>query len=179
MVILCSFAFQSPIVSEKLHNIITPKGKKICVIPFAGSHFNTKSLLDFGFDGDNIKIIKQDGDTLYIEKADYIYIPGGNTCKLAAELSSSIRQAVVKSVKKGAVYIGESAGACMAGEDIKYTELFDDNNAGIIDYGGLCLTDKLIICHADSKSYNDISRAKSLYPQKEVIYINNLDIVTI
>ena len=83
------------------------------------------------------------------EKYDYVYITEGNTFEILKflqenDLLETIRDLVLA---KNAEFIGASAGAVMAGKDVKLALDFDKNRAGVTDYDALHLFDGAVIPH--------------------------------
>ena len=71
---------------------------------------------------------------------DGVYIGGGNTYSLLAELRESGFDRHLKSfAERGKPVYGGSAGAAVLGRDIRSVEHIDHNRAGITDMGGLDL----------------------------------------
>lgn len=86
---------------------------------------------------------------------DAVFVAGGNTFCLMHEVQRSGVDAVLRSaIENGLVYIGESAGAVIAGSTLKGTELADNPEfAERVLWNGLSLTSKAILPHADNASY--------------------------
>ncbi|MEG0364904.1 MAG: Type 1 glutamine amidotransferase-like domain-containing protein [Erysipelotrichales bacterium] len=62
-----------------------------------------------------------------IEKADVIYVSGGNTFFLLDILKrTGMDEVIINEINKGKLYIGESAGAMILSENIEYVETMDD-----------------------------------------------------
>ena len=133
-----SYGFRIPIIREKFAKVIPQNDlqNKICVvIPYAG--FNEEqtflrekqALEEFGFSSENVLFLKSRAD-LILQTPDYIYVPGGNPFKLLNTLrEKELLKPIAHCVKKqNAVYIGVSAGADLATENIKYVTLLEDNN---------------------------------------------------
>lgn len=85
-----------------------------------------------------------------LRKNDIIYITGGNTFYLLQELrKSGADKILVEEIKKGKLYIGESAGAIVAAPDIEYSAEMDciEKAPDLKDFTGLGLTDFYVVPH--------------------------------
>ncbi|MGB3073183.1 MAG: Type 1 glutamine amidotransferase-like domain-containing protein [Candidatus Moraniibacteriota bacterium] len=77
-----------------------------------------------------------------ISKADVIFFSGGNTFYLLQEVrKSGLDEVVKKRVQEGAVYIGSSAGALLAGPTVELAKDADDPGRapGLTSFEGLSL----------------------------------------
>ncbi len=154
MMFLSSYGFRSPIISEKFKETIpTPSSKTIVVVPYAGENKNMTVLLEtegienFGFGSDNIYIIDNYNDNLV---PDYIYVPGGDPFKLLSSLQNENYIEKIKEwVNKGSIYIGVSAGAYVATENIEYVKQLESNEVNTSSYDALGLVKASFICHYD------------------------------
>ncbi len=75
-----------------------------------------------------------------IARNDYIYVSGGNVFYLMQELArSGAGETIVRAIRGGKPYIGESAGSVILSPDIGYARLMDDPAAapGLADHAGL------------------------------------------
>jgi len=88
-----------------------------------------------------------------------LFIAGGNTFYLLdkAQRSGFDRLAKDLVLGKGIIYIGSSAGAVLAGPDIKPIELIDDPSSAPIltSTKGLELTDFVVLPHYGDKEYEE------------------------
>lgn len=85
-----------------------------------------------------------------LEKNDLIYIAGGNTFFLLQELKrTGADKILVKEIREGKLYIGESAGAIVVAPDIEYSALMDriEKAPDLKDYTGLNLIDFYVVPH--------------------------------
>lgn len=96
-----------------------------------------------------------------LDKADVIYVTGGNTYYLLERSKKSGFLDVVKNkISSGAFYFGCSAGAVLSSPRIDFIEDMDDPSLGDIDgYSALSLTDFLILPHLDHEKYGPKARA--------------------
>lgn len=85
-----------------------------------------------------------------IEDSDIIYVGGGNSFFLLQEMRRSGADAIIaEAVANGKPYIGESAGAVVAGPNIEYIQDMDDAKAApmLHDSRGLGLVDFRVVPH--------------------------------
>ncbi|MCH4209703.1 Type 1 glutamine amidotransferase-like domain-containing protein [Bifidobacterium sp.] len=92
------------------------------------------------------------GETVQaIRVADIIFVAGGNTFFLLQALRrSGADRLIAEHVAQGKLYIGVSAGAVVAGPDISYIRLMDDERKGDAlhgDFSGLGLVDFSVVPH--------------------------------
>lgn len=109
--------------------------------------FLVRVCLDQGFSPGNVEVFE--AGKVPQEKYDYVYITEGNTFEILKflqdnDLLETIRDLVLR---KNAEYIGASAGAVLAGKDVKLALDFDKNKAGVTDYKALHLFDGTVIPH--------------------------------
>lgn len=162
------------------------KGKKVLFIPTANIDEETKFLIDeakevfesLGMEVEDLEISKLDEKTIKnkIEKANYLYIGGGNTFYLLQELKrKNLIDFIKNRVNSGMVYIGESAGAIVTSKDIEYSDLMDDVSIAkdLKEYSGLNLVDFYIVPHLNEFPFEESS--------KQIVekYKNKLNIITI
>lgn len=163
--LLSSFGFNSPIMRTKFSKVILQnchlKDKTCFIIPYAGFNVeNTfkrekQSLIEFGFSPEKIEFANKGFDK-FSSFPDYLYVPGGNPFKLLKSIREiGIFNDIIDCVRnKGTVYIGVSAGADIATENIEYVKQLEDNN-DITDncYEALGLISENVLCHYDHYSY--------------------------
>ena len=90
---------------------------------------------------------------------DAIYISGGNTFGTLNRINKArFREAIVDCVRRGAVYIGGSAGAHIASVDISHVARYDLNTVGLDDCRGLGLFSGILICHYTDARADDYDR---------------------
>lgn len=94
-----------------------------------------------------------------IASSDMIYVTGGNTFYLMQALRySSADRLIEQAVHDGIIYIGESAGAVVAGPNIEYIKRMDSEDpAPYLDsnYAGLGLVDFSIVPHIDGPALGE------------------------
>ena len=172
-IILSSFGFRSPIVCEKYRKLLPPadilKEKTCIIIPFASANesltgrLEKEAMVAFGFSPDKVSIAESNETFDWGNNPpDYIYVPGGDSFGLLNKISASMRKDIKDVVLTGkTAYIGVSAGAYLAGTDIEYVTIFEDNNFKKTDYAGLGLIAEKPICHAEHYPYMMIEQCKS------------------
>jgi len=85
-----------------------------------------------------------------IEEADIIYVSGGNTFYLLAELKrTGIDSVITSHIKEGKIYIGESAGAMIVSKNIEYVKALDSikKAPGLVSLDALNLLDFVVLPH--------------------------------
>lgn len=84
---------------------------------------------------------------------DIVYVGGGNTFYLLEKMKAcDFSSALNDFFNRGGLYIGSSAGAVVCAHDIGYIAPMDDPSAANLqDYKGLCLVDRPVVPHTDSK----------------------------
>ncbi len=188
MIILSSFGFRSPIVSQKIREYVSqPEDKKVLMIPFAGfNNINTgiresDGLVAFGFSAENIFILDA-GNAAEAKNTvfDYIYVPGGDPFKLLFELREiNFLGEILRMLKNGSTYIGVSAGASLATVDIGYVAQLEDDNYSLSDYSGLGLIDDCVLCHIDQYSPATVIACKSVCRDRKLFGIRNDEIAVL
>ena len=136
------------------------KGKTVTYIPTASMveklGFFVKigkwNLRRLGLNVEELEISNSSYDTIVntLKKNDIIYITGGNTFYLLQELrKSGADKILVQEIKKGKLYIGESAGAIVTAPDIEYSAEMDckEKAPDLTDFIGLGLTDFYVVPH--------------------------------
>ena len=174
MLILTSYGFRSPIVSEKLKNIIDPKGKTVLIVPFAGfnnescARRETEGLIEFGFAADSIFVYDKEVPENN-KRADYIFVPGGNTFKLLYEARQcGALEVIGRMVEEGSAYIGASAGAELATTNIEYVTMLEDNNYELESFDALGFIDDVVIPHSDQREIPQLLKANRLAEPKRM-----------
>ena len=111
-----------------------------------------------------------------IEKAEILYVAGGNTFYLLQELQKKdLLDAIRKKVEAGMVYVGESAGAVLASHDIDYVYQIDpkEDAPELAGTKGLGLMDFYVLPHYLDRPFEEVTKAT--YDQ----YKDELDFVFI
>lgn len=189
MLILGSFGFAYTDVRFKIGEIIKDKTGKMLIIPLA-CMFGTETgereknyASMIGFRKENIFVFDESKPSELLDmKFDYIAVLGGNTFKLLYGIRKyHLDDFIKKQVADGAVYMGFSAGACLACNNIEYVKNFDDNNHITDgDFTALGLTDKYVLCHFDLRGYNEIEMCrKYIGDEVELITIANNQLIVL
>jgi len=98
-------------------------------------------------------------------RPDYIYVTGGDPFKLLTTVRElGINSSIVDCVtNKNSVYIGVSAGADIASDNIEYVTLLEDNNyINTNDFKALGLISKTPLCHCDRRSPSLIKKCEEI-----------------
>lgn len=93
---------------------------------------------------------------------DVLHFGGGNTFYLLEKArESGLDRIVERLLGKGVVYVGSSAGACLAAPDIEPISLADDRAAApnLKSTKSLGLVDFLVVPHFDAKQYDEENKA--------------------
>ncbi|PGH22107.1 peptidase S51 [Fusobacterium polymorphum] len=170
------------------------KGKKALFIPTANIDEETKFLVDeakevfksLGMEVEDLEISKLDEKTIKnkIEKANYLYVGGGNTFYLLQELKrKNLIDFIKNRVNSGMVYIGESAGAIITSKDTEYSDLMDDVSIAkdLKEYSGLNLVDFYIVPHLNEFPFEESSKqiVEKYKDILNIIAINNSQAIII
>lgn len=112
------------------------------------------------------------------KNADIIHIAGGNTFYLLEKINESGFDEIIKRrVEEGVMYVGSSAGACLAGPDIEPIRLADDPKEApnLKSTKGLGLVGFVVVPHFDVEKYQkEIGEIMELYDDKfKLIPLNN------
>lgn len=107
-----------------------------------------EACLRMGFRRENIVLSGQQKSNDELLTMDYIYVTEGNTFEILAFLRErGFDYVIPEAFRRGATYIGASAGAMIAGTSIEEALSFDLNFAQMNDFEGLCLFDGIVIPH--------------------------------
>ncbi len=179
MIIFASYGYRSPIVAQKLNDIIKNKDLKIGIVPYAAQteklvgEGEKKAMVENGFKETNICIIDKFVDDF--SDFDYVYVAPGDTFKLWHDLTKNKQIAeLIDFVRKKGNYIGISAGAYIACNDFEYARLLEDNNYSFADFEGLGIVDGRVICHCDVHGISEIMAVSDGY-EKPVYKIDNTE----
>lgn len=159
---------------------------KILFIPTAGNveeytgyiDEGIESLKKFGYTVDILDITQKNSKDchLAITSCDCLCISGGNTFYLLQELKKKgLIELIKQRLTEGMLYIGESAGAIIASENIEYIHIMDDTSFAteLKDYTGLNIWEKCILPHNGEVPFSE-STAETIH-----IYSEKLDILPI
>ena len=175
-------------VSGLLKSVEDVKGQTVTYIPIASKVEKLGFFVRIGkwalrFSG--MKVEELDiGKATYeqskatLAKNEIIYIAGGNTFFLLQELRRTrTDQLIIEEVRKGKLYIGESAGAIVVCPDIGYSAVMDDPKQApdLTDYAGLDLIDFYVVPHYQNREFKDAAdkMVQSNEDQKETVAIKD------
>lgn len=189
MLILGSYGFSSTQMRLKLGELISDQSGKMLIIPLAcmfekdtgDKEKNCAAMLDFK--KENIFVYDEESSESFLDqKYDYIVVLGGNTFKLLNGVKKNHLDSFIRrQVANGAIYLGFSAGAYLACENIEYVKNFDANSYITDgDFTGLQLTDKYVLCHFDYRGEEEIKMCRSFIgDEPELITLNNDQLVVL
>ena len=167
------------------HGLTTPTGKKLIgkelsnekleskrIFLFHEPHYSIEemlihSCLSLGFQRENILLSGQQKREEDILNSDYIYCTEGNTFEIMSLLRErGLVPLFRKAFKRGAVYIGASAGAIIAGESIEEAKFSDRNFMKMTDFEGLCLFDGIVMPHFTKMDFEEFLRDNAHLKEK-------------
>ena len=147
------------------------KNKTVTYIPTASkvepwSYFNNiikYKLKKMGLSVDELEVSRASyGDIkCKLEKNDLIYVLVGNTFFLMQELKrTGTDNLIIQEVNKGKLYIGESAGAIIAADNIGYISEMDSMKKApkLKEYAGLNLIDFCLVPHHRSLKFGKAAK---------------------
>lgn len=104
-----------------------------------------------GFKEENIAVFEEENaQEIKKRQYDFFYISEGNTFDMLQYIrDNELVELIREGVKNGACYIGASAGAHIAGIDVKAALPFDKNRIGMTDFTGLGLFEGVAFPHYD------------------------------
>lgn len=167
---------------------------KIIFIPTAGNVEPYTGYIDegiemlrlLGYEVEIIDITKFDEGYLKdkILKAECICISGGNTFYLLQEIKKkNLIKVLVKRIKEGAFYIGESAGAIIMSENIEYNHIMDDKSIAseLDDYAELNVFDHYVLPHIGEYPFEETAqKTLDTYQDKiSLVPINNNEAILV
>lgn len=167
---------------------------KIIFVPTAGNVEPYTGYIDEGIEmlkslGYKVEIIDVTKfDEGYLKdkflKAECICISGGNTFYLLQEIKKkNLIKVLVKRIKEGAFYIGESAGAIIMSENIEYNHIMDDKSIAseLDDYAGLNVFDHYVLPHIGEYLFEETAqKTLDIYQDKiSLVPINNNEAILV
>ena len=179
--------------ARKLLNNLIDHNKKILYIPFAWPdqtyngclEFMTSELSDILKQG--IDMVKSPDELINKNFNEYscLYIGGGNTYKLLADLKISGAFEKIKKylLEENGIVYGGSAGAIIFGLDLDSCNIEDKNEVGLVDNTGFNMINGYsLLCHYTNdeektelsrKYLLELSKQKPIYaiPEEDTIYI--------
>ncbi|MBO5432891.1 MAG: Type 1 glutamine amidotransferase-like domain-containing protein [Clostridia bacterium] len=131
---------------------------------------------EFGFKKENVYVFDHNNpDKFRNLDIDVLYVSGGNTFGTLDKIRKcGFDKDIINYVKSGVVYIGGSAGAHVASQDIKHVAKYDDNNVEMTDFRGLGLFDGVLICHYTYIRKNDYDKLCKT-SEHEAYYLTDSD----
>lgn len=167
---------------------------KIVFIPTAGNvepytgyiDEGIEMLKSLGYEVEILDITKFDETYLKDKflKTECICISGGNTFYLLQEIKrKNLVEVLLKRIKEGLFYIGESAGAIIMSENIEYSQMMDDKSIAseLDDYTGVNVFDHYVLPHIGEYPFEE-STQKILenYQDKiSLVAINNSEAILV
>lgn len=154
--------------------------KKVLFIPTAGNVEEYRDYIDEGrdiladlqFEVDLLDIATA-AEAVVREKISQtpcLYISGGNTFYLLQELKrKNLLPLIYERINQGMVYVGESAGAIIASNDISYSQIMDDKSlaSDLTDYTALGLVDFSVLPHWGEYPFEEATKQTAdIYDQK-------------
>ncbi len=140
-----------------------PPGSRLGYIPTAAEPYADRSFADemrgrlvaLGYVPEDIELSTMPPAEIEaaIGRSDALFMSGGNTFYLLQKLLETGADRMVRAhVAAGKLYVGASAGSCLAAPDIAAISIFDDPAAapGLTTTKGFGFVDYLIIPHIDS-----------------------------
>ena len=149
---------------------VDPRKTKVLYIPTAGDYKKPKPaltdhdsytcLVDKGFDIVPCELDVEEKGVIKekMNRAQIIVVGGGNTYYLLSHMNKSgFREELGAALKRGAIYVGSSAGSCVCSPNISYVKDQDDpaEAKDLIDYTGLNLVDFEIYPHCIEPWYEE------------------------
>lgn len=149
-----------PKAVDKCKVLFFPNEKSNDELIKSGMYHNRLS--EFGFKTENAYVFNYwEPDKFQGLEIDIIYISGGNTFGTLKRIRESKADSlIIDYVKNGVLYIGGSAGAHIACDDICHVSTFDTNTFGLTEFFGLGLYDGKLICHYDENRYEIFKKLK-------------------
>ncbi|MEI6498807.1 MAG: Type 1 glutamine amidotransferase-like domain-containing protein [bacterium] len=162
---------QANMVLDKIVSMIDKPASQLSVvfIPTAGNPYGEDKpwmdadrdkldelgfkVMDFDIDGKSEDDVREK-----LSEADVIFVAGGNAFYLLEKMRNSGTDKVINELKgSDKIYIGSSAGSCIAGPDIESLAAFDDpSKAQLKSSKALGLVDFVVLPHAGKDKYAPI-----------------------
>lgn len=148
--------------NEKSRNVIfthLPKPIEQCRLLFIPNEKATfeaihsekfyRRMQEFGFARESTIVFDYYNPTKYFDlDIDVLYISGGNTLKTLDRIrKSGFDKEIIRYIQSGVTYIGGSAGAHIATQNVSHTTRYDEAPEDMTDFSGLRLFDGIFICH--------------------------------
>ena len=108
-----------------------------------------------------------------LARVDAVFVAGGNTFYLLQKLTEKDVLSNLADFARHKIYIGASAGSCIACPSIDYLDKLDDKNQAplLVQYNALNLVDFYILPHYNSKDKytNGANQIEAAYPNRKFI----------
>ena len=173
--------------NKKIINDYISKNAKLGFIPTASEldvdrwymEKDRKELEDMGFNVFDIDITNENSEIIRekFKIIDAVFVAGGNCFYLLQQLKQKGVLEDLINFSNNKIYIGSSAGSCIACPSIEYVEKLDDKQEAPLlkDYNAMNLINAYILPHYESdveytKIVNDIIKE---YPTLEFIKLRN------
>lgn len=154
---------------EALWRLMLPERRRIVYWPFAlpperlpaARASLVSSLDDLHLDAEvEVWATLRDRRPEQLTRGDLLFVGGGNTFRLLQEVRRhGFVEAVAGFVRDGGDYYGGSAGAVLAGADIRIADGLDENEPGLSDLGALPLVDAFTVLPYYDDSQQATARA--------------------
>ncbi len=141
------------------------KGGNVAFIPTAADTYENKwwikadksKLVKKGFELTEIDL-KRKVSLKELKKFDIIYVAGGNSFYLLEKMRKSGFEKIIKKLtENGIAYVGSSAGAVVAGPNIRPIRFLDDpSKVKLKSFKGLSLVDFIPLPHFGNKKYSKL-----------------------
>ena len=104
---------------------------------------------EFGFQRNYIHVFDYDAPDAFTDlQLDIIYISGGNTFQTLQRIRKcGFEKEIIRYIQSGVLYIGGSAGAHLATQDISHVSAFETAPEDMTDFRGFGLFNGILICH--------------------------------
>ena len=167
---------------------------KIVFIPTAGNvepytgyiDEGIEMLKSLGYEVEILDITKFDETYLKDKflKTECICISGGNTFYLLQEIKrKNLVEVLLKRIKEGLFYIGESAGAIIMSENIEYNQIMDDKSIAseLDDYMGVNVFNHYVVPHLGEYPFEETAqKTLDTYQDKiPLVPINNNEVILV
>lgn len=154
---------------------------------------NKTSLTNMGYNIVNIEISIESKEEIIskLNSIDALFAAGGNCFYLLQKIKEKDLLSEIKNFADKKVYIGASAGSCIASPSIEYVHNLDDKELApkLIDYNSLNFIDSHILPHyGNGFEYDEIiKKTINEYPElkfltltdKQAVIVNDFDDYTI
>lgn len=153
-------------------------GKRILVIslPWVGTDKPYRNnCLEWGFEEKDI-VLSEDFEPQMGAEFEFVYVTAGNTFEVLQYMRQKDLCEVVAEIARKGTYVGASAGAIIAGTDIRLAADFDENRIGmpVEEQQGVGLFEGTIIPHQSFTEHRYYLESKSFQVRdsyKKIYYV--------